>query len=480
MLEVNNLSLKIDQTQVFSNISLTATPGEVLLIRGKSGSGKSSLLQVIAGVIPNAYHGVVTGDLLLNSENIIHESMIERSGKIGYLMQDPDSQLTSETSFDELVFGPENFNKSKREIDEIVDYLKNEFNLNYILTQNTHSLSGGQKQRLMLASIVALNPEIYLLDEPTANLDTKAIRQVVSIIDKLAHELGKTVIFVEHNMLEFSDIIDSVYDFEEKTLTHNITKADLEKMGELYPLPNVEHSFKAESYIEVKDLSYAYNDCEPLFEDINFNIHKGEIVALVGENGAGKSSLANLLSGLIKYEKGKILIDGQNIKDLSNREIGQKIGLVFQNPEHQFVKLTVEDELLVSLNYQDLDDSDKKKLVDEYLNEFQLSNHRSANPFELSQGQKRKLSTAVMLIQGQSFLILDEPTYGQDPQNLQSLMKLLMEVSKRGVSILIITHDDELLKKCCHSIILLKKKKIGFRGSPREYFDRLEVFNDSL
>lgn len=480
MLNVKKLALTIDGKNIFENVSFRADAGKILLIKGASGSGKSSLLQVLARVIPYAYHGNIEGQATLGDIDILSMSMSEIAGSIGYLMQDPDSQITSHESFDELIFGPENFNKSRAEIDMIATELIDLFMLENIINKDTNQLSGGQKQRLMLASIVAINPEIYLLDEPTANLDPKSTQEIISIIDYLAHEKGKTVILVEHKLANFARIIDEVYDLETGlTLTSQVEEYLL-RYSKQFELPEVIHTYSDEVLIDVKNIRYSYGENHPLFADINFKVYKGEILGLVGENGVGKSTLANLLSGFTKIQDGNISFDGKSLEDFTLKEIGQKIGLVFQNPEQQFVKLTVQEEFNISLRNRDFSEKEKQTLIDDNLAKFKLEKYKKANPFQLSQGQKRKLSTALMLVQGQDFLILDEPTYGQDPANLISLMELLIEVSRTGVAILIISHDEELLKKCCHNVIEIKNQTLNFCGESKEYFQIKEADNDSI
>lgn len=480
MLEIKKLSLSIDGKKIFEDFSFQADCGKIVLIKGASGSGKSSLLQVLARVIPYAYHGDVEGQATLNEVDILSMSMSGIAGSIGYLMQDPDSQITSHETFDELIFGPENFNKTRDEMDRIAAELIDLFALENIIHKDTNQLSGGQKQRLMLASIVALDPDVYLLDEPTANLDPESTQEIIAIIDYLAHEKGKTVILVEHKLDSFASIIDEVYDLETGfTLTSQVEDYLL-SYSKQFELPAVTDAYSNEVLVEVKDIGYSYDENHSVFADINFKIHKGEILGLAGENGAGKSTLANLLSGFNKIQEGNIFIEGKYLKDFSLEEIGQKIGFVFQNPEQQFVKLTVQEEFDISLYNHELTESEKQALIEENLVKFKLERCREANPFQLSQGQKRKLSTALMLVQGQDFLILDEPTYGQDPENLISLMELLIEVSQTGVAILIISHDEELLKKCCHNIIEIKNRTLNFWSTSQEFFETKGAGNDSI
>lgn len=200
---------------------------------------------------------------------------------------------------------------------------------------------------------------------------------------------------------------------------------------------------------------------------MNFSLHKGEIAAIVGPNGAGKSTLSKILMGLLKPEKGAILVKGTNIKNINPKDLGEHMGLVFQNPEHQFIKMTVEKEMALSLEIRKQCPEVIKDTVDSYLFMFDLDKHRLSNPFSLSQGQKRRLSTASMMINGQSILILDEPTYGQDRTNLNELINLLYKINSEGTSILMITHDMDMVLNCCDRVIQLENGEVKYEGSPK-------------
>ncbi len=228
-----------------------------------------------------------------------------------------------------------------------------------------------------------------------------------------------------------------------------------------------------EKILEAKRIYFTYNKDINVLKNVNFSLYKGEIAAIIGPNGAGKSTLSKILMGLLKLENGSILIKGRDIRDINTRELGEYIGLVFQNPEHQFIKMTVEKEMALSLEIRREDSETVKNTVNSYLSIFDLDNHRLSNPFSLSQGQKRRLSTASMMINGQSILILDEPTYGQDRTNLEKLINLLYKINSQGTSILMITHDMDMVLNCCDRVIQLENGEIKYEGSlkyKRKYF----------
>ncbi len=474
MIEIKNLSLAFPgKGKTFDNVSFNIKKNTITLLSGDSGCGKSSLLMCIARVIPQTIEGNITGEIIYKGSNIEDKGVEVVSGDIGYMFQDPDSQLCTFTVEDEIAFGLENMNIEPCEMDGIIDEVLKLTGIEHLRKRDLSQLSGGEKQKVALSSILALNPEFILMDEPTANLDPISTKETIELIRRLRDDMGKTILLVEHKVNEFKDIIDEVICFDENG-TSKVDKAEfLKSYMERSKLPSrVKVDIEEEPVVRVEDICFSYDKETDVLKNINFSLHRKEIAAIIGSNGAGKSTLSKILMGLLKPEKGKIVVNDKDIAKMSPREIGENMGLVFQNPEHQFIKMTVEKEMALSLELKGKSLHEVSSKVEYYLNLFQLSEHRQMNPFSLSQGQKRRLSTASMLINGQPILILDEPTYGQDRENLQKLLKLLYEINEKGVSILIITHDMDLVYSSCDSYIHLEHGRIVKRGRVDENFKK--------
>lgn len=469
MIEIKNLSLTLDgNNTIFKDISFSVDKNKVTLISGKSGSGKSSLLMRIMGFFYDSEDSEVKGEILLDGQNILGEKSINLAGKIGYLFQDPDSQLCTFTVEDEIAFGLENLNRERKYIENKIDEVLKLLNIEFLKFRDLNTLSGGEKQKVALASILAMDPELILLDEPTANLDPKSTKEILNVIEYLKEKEHKTILIIEHKVQEFKDIIDDVIIFDSNSASKVKKDSFLEKYMSDYELPKHIENKTGSNILEVKNLYFSYNDKDVL-KNINLNLKSGEILGIAGYNGAGKTTFTKVLIGFNKPKKGSIYIDGLDIKSMSKRKLGEYLGLVFQNPEHQFIKLRVEDELRLSLNIKTKDELYVKSKIDEYLEMFDLLQNRKDNPFLLSQGQKRRLSTACMMINNQKILILDEPTYGQDIENLKKLVNLLYKINEKGVSIIIITHDMQLLSKSCDRVIYLEKGEINFEGKADEF-----------
>ncbi|NLY77265.1 MAG: ABC transporter ATP-binding protein [Tissierellia bacterium] len=477
MLRIKDLSLAFpEQGKVFNNISFNVRKNTITLLSGNSGVGKSSLLMCIARVIPNIIEGEIKGEIIYKNANIADKGIDSISGSIGYMFQDPDSQLCSFTVEDEIAFGLENLNIDPNQMDDIIDRALDLTGIRHLRMRNLNQLSGGEKQKVALSSILALDPEFIIMDEPTANLDPKSTREIVDLIRKLRDEMGKTILIVEHKVKEIMDIVDDVIEiYEDGAL--NIEKDEFFKsylVKSKLPVKS-KKSLEENPVIKVENLSFSYDKDREILKDINFSLYEGEMVAIIGPNGAGKSTLTKLLIGLMEPCKGRILIKNKDISEMSPKDIGKSLGLIFQNPEHQFIKMTVEKEMALGLELGGASQEEVSNKVDYYLNLFNLSSQKNMNPFALSQGQKRRLSTASMMINGQPILILDEPTYGQDRENLQELLNLLYDINNRGVSILMITHDMDLVENSCDRYIYLEGGQVKHCGIVDDNFkDNLE------
>src|SRR5699024_1035171 len=382
MLEVRNLTLKIGKHKIFKNLSFSANYGELLLIKGSSGSGKSSLLQVINQIIPNVLDGEVEGQVLIDGEEINGMEIPQLSPKLAYMMQDSETQLCTFNVKDELLFGMENLRMSKEAMDERLDFVINLFNLHEIINEQLTSLSGGQMQKVAFASLVAINPDIYLLDEPTANLDPATTNEILNIVNLLVKKYGKMVIIVEHKIDDILPFVDKIYEIETNSIIEENIYEVLNEYVRTYRLPKNENIINYEENIllEANHIDFFYDNKQVLF-DINLKLHQGEIIGLIGKNGAGKSTLSNILSGLREKHTGEVIIDGKDIRRYSDKDLGKKIGLVFQNPENQFVRYTVEEELAVGLKVRNVDEKTINREVDKYLKLFKLEDKRKNNPF---------------------------------------------------------------------------------------------------
>lgn len=464
MIQVQNLALTLEEKQVFSGIDFQVSGGDFFLIKGKSGSGKSLLLQIMAGLMPEIIEGDLSGTIRVMDKDPTKEGVVGMAGDLAYLMQDPDSQLCTFTVKDEILFGMENLKFSKETMQKRLDHVLRLFQIEDLKDRTISELSGGQKQKVCFASLYVMDSEIFLLDEPTANLDPQSARDIIDIACRLVHDEGKTVVLVEHNHHYAKSFVNKVYDMDRKILVTKNVETYIDVYLEDFELPTVDFKHGDKIILEGRNLSHRYRDLR-VFHDIDLNLREGEILALIGESGSGKSTLANILTGLMKPSAGTVTIDGRSLADLSTMEIGNSIGLVFQNPEHQFIKYNVWDELALNLVTRHCDEKVIQERVERFLKRFNLADKADANPYELSQGEKRKLSTASMLITGQKVLILDEPTYGQDRENLIQLLNLLFEVAKSGVAIILISHDMELVKHCCHRALVMKDGSLeNYRG----------------
>lgn len=485
MLTVKNLCLSFEEGHnVFKNINFHVEKNTINLIAGESGCGKSSLLMCLARVIPETIEGVIKGEIIFNGENIEDKDVHHVSGQIAYMFQDADSQLCTFTVEDEIAFALENLKIAPQEMEHRIDELLALVGIKELKYRNLNELSGGEQQKVALASILALDPELILMDEPTANLDPVSTIEIVALVEKLRDEMGKTIIVIEHKIREFVPIVDKVISFNKYGA--NIIENPLEferNYLAINSLPRVKE-FKGygEVVLRAENINFSYKNRRNTLNQVSFELKKGEILAVVGHNGAGKSTLTKVLMGLLKPNAGEVYIGDKKLSGMKPREIGQSMGLVFQNPEHQFIKMRVDKELALSLELK----GEAYEIVEEktklYLKAFNLEESKELNPFSLSQGQKRRLSTAAMMINGQNILILDEPTYGQDRENLIELLRLLYEINEKGTSILVITHDLELVHNCCHRIICLEKgevnKSVFDKDTLSGYFEKRGVLSN--
>jgi energy-coupling factor transport system ATP-binding protein len=511
---------------VFNKVDFSLFPEEAVLILGPSGCGKSTLALCLNKLYPEAVDGQLTGLISFKGKTLSEFRPGEINKSIGIVFQDPESQFCMVTVEDELAFGLENIKTPPEEIERKIDQALDLVNLLPYKHAMIHTLSGGQKQKLALACVLALEPEILILDEPTANLDPASSRELAHTIMKLKAELSFTLLIIEHKLDDWIDQIDRclvlnrggeiLFDGKPDAcftkyadelqaegiwLPSTVRAGLLAKKAGLYsgsalPLNQIDlikglanpdsgvqlfdkkkifsKVFANQNILEVESLSFNKGG-SALLKDISFSVKKGEFIAIAGPNGSGKTTLSRLLSGLYLASSGEILFHEQPLSEWKENELRQKIGYVFQNPEHQFITDTVYDEIAFGLNIQQLPEAEIKESVQSILELVNLHQHAHLHPFSLSQGQKRRLSVATMLINEQDLLLLDEPTFGQDAHTARELMALLEKKVRSGGSVIMITHDMDLIRAYADKVIVLAKGKMVYEGTPEELWKEQEI-----
>lgn len=465
-----------------SDVDLDIAPGERVLVLGPSGSGKSTLMGGLAGLLGGAEEGEATGTLTVDGV-----APAEARGRVGLLMQDPEAQVVLARVGDDVAFGMENLGVAREEIWPRVENSLEAVGLSVPLDHSTTELSGGQKQRLALASILAMGSGLLLLDEPTANLDPSGVAEVRAAVEKVVERTGATVVVVEHRVDVWASLVDRVIVVADGAIAADGPLDEvLEQQGdalrergiwlpgddvaaEVGPAPEVPPaSSEAAPIARVTDLTIGYDAAAPVRSGIDLTIERGVSTCIVGANGAGKSTFALTLAGLLPPLEGAVEVetsDGSagDPHEWSSKQLLGRMSMVFQEPEYQFLAATVAEELAIGPRAAGMTDEEIAPLVDEHLEALGLTKLARANPMTLSGGEKRRLSVATALISAPELLILDEPTFGQDRGTWLGLVRLLRAALERGVTLVSITHDPAFVAAMGQRVVDLGQ--VGTRGA---------------
>ena len=465
-----------------SDVDLDIAPGERVLVLGPSGSGKSTLMGGLAGLLGGAEEGEATGTLTVDGV-----APAEARGRVGLLMQDPEAQVVLARVGDDVAFGMENLGVAREEIWPRVENSLEAVGLSVPLDHSTTELSGGQKQRLALASILAMGSGLLLLDEPTANLDPSGVAEVRAAVEKVVERTGATVVVVEHRVDVWASLVDRVIVVADGAIAADGPLDEvLEQQGdalrergiwlpgddvaaEVGPAPEVPPaSSEAAPIARVTDLTIGYDASAPVRSGIDLTIERGVSTCIVGANGAGKSTFALTLAGLLPPLEGAVEVETSDgtagdPHEWSSKQLLGRMSMVFQEPEYQFLAATVAEELAIGPRAAGMSEEEIAPLVDEHLEALGLTALARANPMTLSGGEKRRLSVATALISAPELLILDEPTFGQDRGTWLGLVRLLRAALERGVTLVSITHDPAFVAAMGQRVVDLGQ--VGTRGA---------------
>ena len=465
-----------------SDVDLDIAPGERVLVLGPSGSGKSTLMGGLAGLLGGAEEGEATGTLTVDGV-----APADARGRVGLLMQDPEAQVVLARVGDDVAFGMENLGVPREEIWPRVADSLNAVGLDVPLHHSTTELSGGQKQRLALASILAMGPGLLLLDEPTANLDPSGVAEVRAAVETVVERTGATVVVVEHRVDVWASLVDRVIVVADGAIAadgpldevlaqqgdalreRGIWLPGDDVAAEVGPAPEVPPaSSEAAPIARVADLTIGYDASAPVRSGIDLTIERGVSTCIVGANGAGKSTFALTLAGLLPPLEGAVEVETSDgtagdPHEWSSKQLLGRMSMVFQEPEYQFLAATVAEELAIGPRAAGMTDEEIAPLVDEHLEALGLTKLARANPMTLSGGEKRRLSVATALISAPELLILDEPTFGQDRGTWLGLVRLLRSALERGVTLVSITHDPAFVAAMGQRVVDLGQ--VGTRGA---------------
>ena len=474
-------------------INLDIYPGERVLIAGPSGCGKSTLAGCINGLNPFSNPGECSGELIVDGVDAPKSSIFQLSAHVGTVLQDPDGQFIGLTVGEDIAFALENSCMPQDEMHEITRHAAELVGIQDHLDFAPHELSGGQKQRVSLAGVMVDQVKILLFDEPLANLDPATGKQTIELIDEIQEKTDITVVIIEHRLedvlwrdvdrivlmgdgkiladlhpdellstrlLEENGIREPLYLtalryagvelVPAKKPAHVdsvvINEADRKKMTDwFWSRPAAEAEKEHEPLLEVRNLTFGYERGRQTLRDVSLTIHKGEMVSIVGKNGAGKSTFSKLVCGFETPDSGEILFQGRNLLQENIRHRAKHIGYVMQNPNQMISKTMIFDEAALSLRNMGKSEEEIREKVEETLKVCGLFPFRNWPVSALSFGQKKRVTIASVLVQDPELIILDEPTAGQDFRHYTEIMEFLRGLNEKGVTVVMITHDMHLM-----------------------------------
>lgn len=503
MISFKNFSFKYNNVvdKTLKNIDLTINKGEKVLIVGPSGSGKSTLSHCINGLIPFSYRGEFEGELKIDDIIPYKESLSEVSKKVGTILQDQDSQFIGLSVGEDVAFNFENNAIPLAEMKVKVINSLELVNMVDFINHSPYELSGGQKQRVSLAGVLGSDAEILLFDEPLANLDPASGSEIMQLINDIHEKTNKTIIIVEHRI---EDVLEQPFDkvviidkgvvkgvgtpneiLKSDLLTNSglreplyveamkLAGCDVSSEDNLRDINSINEENKEilkswfknetssktinkeEKILEIKNLTFSHDGVKNTLDDVSFYLNKGEILAVLGNNGAGKSTLCRSITGILKPKSGSIFLNNECIDSWSIKKKGSAIGYVMQNPNQMISQHMIKDEIALGLKCRNFDKKYIDEKVEEVLKICGLYPYRNWPVQALSYGQKKRVTIASILAINPDVIILDEPTAGQDYKHYTEFMEFIKELSNKGISIIMVTHDMQLTLEYCHRAVVL-------------------------
>ena len=509
------------------DINLDIYPGEKVLIAGPSGSGKSTLGRCLNGLIPQSYPGTVTGQARIAGQTITESSIFALSQDVGTVLQDPDSQFVGLTVVEDMAFSLENDQQTQPAMRQATEQWAQTLDLQDLLTHRPQELSGGQKQRVAMAGVLIDNSKILLFDEPLASLDPASGKASMALIDQLTHTQDLTVIIIEHRIEDvLQQPIDRLIVMQDGAIVANdrpetiLRQSLMTQLGLREPLylsalklagvdlATCQHLDNLQALqvpdliatlqnwtagvqlqapvvhdqplLAIEHLTFGYDPAKPIINDVTVTLHQGEMISLVGQNGTGKSTLSNLITGFLMPQSGKMRFNGHSLADQSVKERADQIGYILQDPNQMISKTMIFDEVAAGLILRGVADDEVKRRVQAVLKVCGLYEFRHWPISALSFGQKKRVTIAAILVLEPAMLILDEPTAGQDLQHYTEMMTFLTKINQeQHMTIMLITHDMHLMLEYTDRTIVLGHGNILMDARPADVLTNAAIIQQA-
>lgn len=509
------------------DVNLEIEDGEFVLVTGPSGCGKSSLCRCLNGLIPHFYGGKIAGGLEVQGLDVMKHTTKELATRVGMIFQDPENQLVAMDVEREIAFGLENLAFPKGVIAKRVEESLDTLGISGLRYRQVHELSGGEKQRVVIASVLALHPDVLVLDEPTSELDPKGAEEVLSVVQRLNDELGITVILVEHRLDRVAHLVDRMivldegrivadgnpravmcngditnvvggappivrmvqrlksngFDIDHIPLTvkegRSILK-DIFKGAKASASPQAKSANNAKPVIEMDKLWHVYPEGLAALKNVGLSVRGGEFVAIMGRNASGKTTLVKHINGLLKPTMGKVRVTGIDTQRATIAQLAMKVGFVFQNPNDHLFADTVEEEIAFILKNLGFDRAEIAARVDEMLEMFELKEYRRHYPRSLSGGERQRVALASVLVARPEVLILDEPTRGMEYRLKSDLMRFLRRYKENGNTVVLVTHDVETVAEYADRVVLLSEGRVVVDGNKRDVLSQALFFSPQI
>ena len=528
MIKLQNLTFSYSDAEkpALQDVNLEVEDGEFVLVTGPSGGGKSSLCRCFNGLIPHFYGGKISGKVAVQGLDVMKRSTKELATRVGMIFQDPENQLVSMDVEREIAFGLENLAFPRDLIAKRMEESLDTLGIAGLRSRQVHELSGGEKQKVVIASVLALHPDILVLDEPTSELDPRGAEEVLNVVERLNDELGITVILIEHRLDRVVHLVDRLIIIHEGRIVADgaprqvLSNREITNIGVGIPpitklvqglrskgitidktpltvkegrlmLDSIFRKVKRPALQEKKEsngkpiinmdkLWHAYSNEVVALKGVSLTIREGEFVAVMGRNASGKTTLVKHINGLLKPTKGVVTVDGINTREATIAELAQKVGFVFQNPNDHLFADTVEEEIAFTLKNLGFKYAEVASRVDEMLERFNLTPYKCQYPRSLSGGEKQRVALASVIAAHPRILIMDEPTRGMEYKLKNELMSFLNEYRSQGNTVILVTHDVETVAEHADRVILLSEGKIVVDGDKREVLSKALLFSPQI